>query len=101
MLSVIGTLIGLFIVMFVIRAVLLVASVLLVYEDDTDGTMIIDFILNAMVFAGIVIGVNYKVIHLSSELVYYGLLIEVFVLWFAGPLTIYMSKQDNFVRDKP
>lgn len=103
MLLEIGTLIALFAILFNVRVLILVITTSLTRKassNDIEGAVILDLILNAIIFVGTVVCVRYGVFH-PSMTVFYGFLVEIVICWLIGFIPMCMATEDHEVKEKP
>jgi hypothetical protein len=103
MLSEVGTLIGLFIILFIVRVIILVTVIHLnrkISPNDIEGVVILDLLLNAIIFVSPVAGVWYGILHPSTT-VFYGFLIEIVICWLIGFIPMCMSTENHEVKEIP
>ncbi len=93
-------LVGLFVITLVVRVFILAVSIFSVGPGDTNGTVTIDVILNAVLFIGIVASVKYGIFH-PSITVFYGMLAEIVICWLVGFIPICMSTENPDIREMP
>lgn len=67
---------------------------------DTDTVVILDLIMNAILFVIPIAFVWFQVIHLTAT-IFPGILVEIVISWFIGIVLMSMATEDHDMREMP